>query len=159
MGKKLKVSIGSKFIDGPYGGGNLFVKNLSKYLLDNNVDVVYDLNDIDIDIILIVNPLKNSEMSTFNHLDAYYYKQYINKESIILQRINECDERKNTNNVNSQIMNANQYADYTIYVLILVLWCCVDAVDIIVSETSIQTGILRIPRYYIACTTCVPPLM
>ena len=112
----MKVSIGSKFIDGPYGGGNLFVKNLSKYLLDNNVDVVYDLNDIDIDIILIVNPLKNSEMSTFNHLDAYYYKQYINKESIILQRINECDERKNTNNVNSQIMNANQYADYTIYV-------------------------------------------
>ena len=62
----MKVSIGSKFIDGPYGGGNLFVKNLSKYLLDNNVDVVYDLNDIDIDIILIVNPLKNSEMSTFN---------------------------------------------------------------------------------------------
>ena len=61
FGKKLKVSIGSKFIDGPYGGGNLFVKNLSKYLLDNNVDVVYDLNDIDIDIILIVNPLKNSE--------------------------------------------------------------------------------------------------
>ncbi|GIR20664.1 hypothetical protein CM15mP35_09250 [bacterium] len=33
-----------------------------------------------------------------------------------MQRINECDERKNTTNVNSQIMNANQYADYTVYV-------------------------------------------
>jgi len=112
----LKVSIGSKFLDGPYGGGNLFVKNLSKYLIKNGVDVVYDLSDIDIDIILIINPLKSSEMSTFNHLDAFYYKQFINKQTIILQRINECDERKNTTNVNSQIINANQYSDYTIYV-------------------------------------------
>ena len=112
----MKVSIGSKFVDGPYGGGNLFVKNLSKYLIKNGVNVVYDLSDIDIDIILIINPLKSSEMSTFNHLDAYYYKQYVNKKSIILQRINECDERKNTTNVNSQIINANQYVDYTIYV-------------------------------------------
>ena len=112
----MKVSIGSKFVEGPYGGGNLFVKNLSKYLIKKGVNVVYDLSDIDIDIILIINPLKSSEMSTFNHLDAYYYKQFVNKESIILQRINECDERKNTTNVNSQIMNANQYADYTVYV-------------------------------------------
>ena len=112
----MKVSIGSKFVEGPYGGGNLFVKNLSKYLIKKGVDVVYDLSDIDIDIILIINPLKSSEMSTFNHLDAFYYKQFVNKESIILQRINECDERKNTTNVNSQIMNANHYADYTVYV-------------------------------------------
>ena len=112
----MKVSIGSKFVDGPFGGGNLFVKNLSKYLIKNGVNVVNDLIDVDIDIILIINPLKSSEMSTFNHLDAYYYKQYVNKNSIILQRINECDERKNTTNVNRQIMNANHYADYTIYV-------------------------------------------
>ena len=63
----MKVSIGSKFVEGPYGGGNLFVKNLSKYLIKKGVDVVYDLRDIDIDIILIINPLKSSEMSTFNH--------------------------------------------------------------------------------------------
>ena len=43
--------------------------------------------DGDIDIILIINPLKSSEMSTFNHLDAYYYKQYINKESITVDHL------------------------------------------------------------------------
>ena len=48
----MKVSIGSKFVEGPYGGGNLFVKNLSKYLIKKGVNVVYDLSDIDIDIIL-----------------------------------------------------------------------------------------------------------
>ena len=29
----MKISIGSKIVDGPWGGGNLFVKNLAKYLL------------------------------------------------------------------------------------------------------------------------------
>lgn len=112
----LKVSIGYKFFDGPYGGGNLFVKNLSDYLNSKGVKVVYDLKDGDIDIILIINPLKKSEFSTFNHLDAYFYKTYINKNSIIVHRINECDERKNTFNINDQIIDANNYSDYTVYV-------------------------------------------
>jgi len=112
----LKVSIGSKFVEGPYGGGNLFVKNLSKYLIKKGVDVVYDLSDVDIDIILIINPLKSSEMSTFNHLDAYYYKQFVNKESMILHRINECDERKLTKGLNDFYMKANEIADHTVFV-------------------------------------------
>tara|TARA_X000000368_G_scaffold133777_1_gene104998 strand:+ start:1271 stop:2368 length:1098 start_codon:yes stop_codon:yes gene_type:complete len=112
----LKVSIGSKVVEGPYGGGNLFVKNLSSYLLKKGNSVVYDLKDKDIDIILIINPLKNSESGTFNHLDALFYTKFVNKKSIIVQRINECDERKNTNNVNTQIIQANKFADYTVYV-------------------------------------------
>ena len=112
----MKVSIGSRVVDGPYGGGNLFVKNLSNYLINNGDSVVYDLSDRDIDLILIINPLKNSESATFDHLDALFYTKYINPEAIIVQRINECDERKNTSNVNKQIINANKFADYTIYV-------------------------------------------
>ena len=112
----MKVSIGSKIVEGPYGGGNLFVKNLSSYLLKKGNSVVYDLKDKDIDIILIINPLKNSESATFDHLDALFYTKFVNEESIIVQRINECDERKNTNNVNTQIIKANQFVDYTIYV-------------------------------------------
>ena len=30
----MKISIGSKIIDGPWGGGNLFVINLKNYLID-----------------------------------------------------------------------------------------------------------------------------
>ena len=112
----MKVSIGSKVVEGPYGGGNLFVKNISSYLIKKGHSVVYDLVDEDIDIILIINPLKNSESATFDHLDALFYTKFVNEESIIVQRINECDERKNTNNVNTQIIKANQFVDYTIYV-------------------------------------------
>ena len=81
----MKVSIGSKIIEGPYGGGNLFVKNLTLYLNKTGNSVVYDLEDKDIDIVLIINPLKNSESATFDHLDALYYSKFINPNAIIVQ--------------------------------------------------------------------------
>ena len=62
----MKVAIGSKYIDGPYGGGNLFIKNIKNYLIENNHYVVFELKDKDIDIILLINPLYDSEHSTFN---------------------------------------------------------------------------------------------
>ena len=43
------VALGSKFVEGPYGGGNTFIKNFSNYLIKNDHKVVYDLNDEDID--------------------------------------------------------------------------------------------------------------
>jgi len=45
----MKVSIGSKIFEGPWGGGNLFVKNLANYLKLQNVKVIHDLYDKDID--------------------------------------------------------------------------------------------------------------
>ena len=44
----MKISIGANLFEGPWGGGNLFVKNLSEHLLSNGHEVVFDLfsNDI-----------------------------------------------------------------------------------------------------------------
>jgi hypothetical protein len=39
----MKVSIGSRIINGPWGGGNLFVLNLKKFLIQNGHEVVHDL--------------------------------------------------------------------------------------------------------------------
>ena len=112
----MKISIGAKIISGPYGGGNTFILNLKKFLEDNGHIVINTLEDPDIDIILLVNPLRFSEISTFNHFDIYKYLTTMNNKAIVVQRINECDERKNTKNVNSQIIFANKFADYTVYV-------------------------------------------
>ena len=112
----MKVSIGSKIIDGPYGGGNTFVLNLKKFLEDNDHTVIDNLKEDDIDIILLINPLRFSEISTFDHFDIYKYLNEVNNKAIVVQRINECDERKNTRNVNKQIMFANKISDFTIYV-------------------------------------------
>jgi glycosyltransferase involved in cell wall biosynthesis len=113
----MKVSIGSKIVVGPWGGGNLFAINLSNYLINNGHEVVYDLTSKDIDLILLTDPRSRSESSsTFNHKDIKQYKKFINPNVVVVQRINECDERKNTKNINQFYLNASKIADHIIFV-------------------------------------------
>ncbi len=112
----MKISIGSKIKTGPWGGGNLFVINLKEYLESQNHEVVFDLNDDDIDIILLTDPRLVSESSSFDYIDVILYKKLVNPNPIIFHRINECDERKNTRKLNKFMLKANNVADYTIFV-------------------------------------------
>jgi len=112
----MKISIGSKVKRGPWGGGNLFVINLKEYLESQNHDVIFDLLDDDIDIILLTDPRLISESSSFDYKDVSLYKKLVNPDPIVFHRINECDERKNTKNLNKFMLKANTVADYTIFV-------------------------------------------
>ena len=113
----MKISIGSKVIDGPWGGGNLFVKNLTNYLEANGHTVIYDLAEKDIDLILLTDPRSRKESSsTFNHIDIAKYKKYINKSVKVVQRINECDERKGTTNINKYYLEASNAVDKVVFV-------------------------------------------
>ena len=112
----MKISIGTNIKDGPWGGGNLFAKNLKNYLLKNGHKVVHDLHDEDIDIILITEPRKASESSAFTSKDVENYLKFKKFETIVVHRINECDERKNTNYVNKYLINSNLISDATVFV-------------------------------------------
>ncbi len=70
----MKISIGSKIFDGPWGGGNLFVINLKNYLIDKGHEVIHDLSSDDIDLILMTQPLKKSESA-----ETYLYP-FVNHE-------------------------------------------------------------------------------
>ena len=112
----MKVSIGTNMKEGPWGGGNLFAINISDYLISKGHNVINHLNDNDIDIILITEPRKTSESSAFTHLDVQNYINYINSRVLVVHRINECDERKETNFVNKYLIEANKVSDYTVFV-------------------------------------------
>ena len=112
----MKISIGTNIKDGPWGGGNLFAINLRNFLLSKGHTVVTNLDDNDIDIILITEPRKTSESSAFTHIDVKNYLNLINSDALVVHRINECDERKNTNFVNRYLIEANKIADYTVFV-------------------------------------------
>jgi glycosyltransferase involved in cell wall biosynthesis len=113
----MKVSIGSRIIDGPWGGGNLFVVNLKNYLQNSGHEVIHDLCDKDIDVVLLTDPRNRKESSsTFNHEDIKRYKKFINPNVVVIQRINECDERKGTNYINKYYLNASDCADHIIFV-------------------------------------------
>lgn len=112
----MKISIGAKIFDGPWGGGNLFVKNLSRYLIDNNHKVVFNLFDDDIDIILLTDPRKASDSSNYSHKEIVNYLKHVNSKCLVVHRINECDERKNTTGLNKLFIDANNCADQTVFV-------------------------------------------
>ena len=112
----MKISINIKFITGPYGGGMQFANYLKIFLQSRNIKVVNNLDDKDIDIILHVSPFPYlSESSSYSFFDAYIYKLK-HPETIIIQRINECDERKNTNYINKELILASRYSDYIVFI-------------------------------------------
>ena len=111
----MKIAIGTNIKDGPWGG-NAFARNLSSFLIESGHEVVYSLVDKDIDIILLTEPRKISETSSFNHKDIGEYLSVINNNSIVFHRINECDQRKGTNYINEYLIKSNSVADVTIFV-------------------------------------------
>ena len=68
----MKISIGSRLVDGPWGGGNLFVRNLTRILNQNGHEVVYNLEHNDIDGILLTDP--EEDKSLFLHLITWILK-------------------------------------------------------------------------------------
>ena len=112
----MKISIGTNIVDGPWGGGNLFAINLSNYLKSKGHDVVSNLDDDDIDLILMTEPRKTSESSSFTHIDIMKYISFVKKDTLVVHRINECDERKDTNFVNQYLIEANKVAHATVFV-------------------------------------------
>lgn len=111
----MKISLGVKIKKGPWGGGNNFAINLSKYLRKRGCKVYFDLKAKNLDFIILMDPRKKSQSSSFNDLDIINYQKN-NKKTIVIHRINECDERKNTNYVNKELLNANRVADHTVFI-------------------------------------------
>ena len=96
----MKISIGTNIQDGPWGGGNLFALNLKNYLIEKGHEVTFKLEDNDIDIILLTEPRRTSPSSAFTNYDVIDYITYKNNDALVIHRINECDEHKNTNFIN-----------------------------------------------------------
>ncbi len=112
----MKIAISHKSIDGPWGGGNRFIKSLKAYLIEKGHYVYEDLMENDLDIILLVDPRRNHPNKKFLAKDILKYLIFKNPNALVIHRINECDERKNTNFMNKKIRLANYCADHTVFV-------------------------------------------
>jgi len=112
----LKIALGFKLQTGPWGGGNNFAKSLVEYLNQKGDKVVFDLVDDDIDLILLTDPRIQSNSNCFTTIEILNYIQKINHHTLLIHRVNECDERKGTKYVNQQLAIANSFMDWTIYI-------------------------------------------
>tara|TARA_Y100000589_G_scaffold305927_1_gene320266 strand:- start:6508 stop:7572 length:1065 start_codon:yes stop_codon:yes gene_type:complete len=112
----LKISINYKPRKGSWGGGNQFTKSLVKAANDEGYKVVYDLKDKDIDIILMIDPRSYNREINFGSFDIFKYLLFVNENAIVVHRINECDERKNTKHMNFLLRLANYFADHNVFI-------------------------------------------
>lgn len=113
--KKFRIAIGHKLQSGPYGGGNSFVSLLAKHLIKEGNEVYFDLEHKELDFIILTDPRVKSPNVSFaaNKILEYLKK---NPSTIVIHRINECDERKKTKLMNFRLRTANYCADHTIFV-------------------------------------------
>ena len=111
----MKISIGMRPRKGPWGGGNSFARNLAGHLSSAGHEVCFDLAPPDLDIVLLVDPRRGSQSATYDDRHVFAYLKH-NSRTVVVHRVNECDERKGTRGVNRRLRVANHCADHTVFV-------------------------------------------
>lgn len=112
----MKILINRNFVEGPWGGGNNFVKAFYDYIPSFNHTIVESLYEQP-DVIFLMDPRGDKGCISIN--DAVYYKREAakhNKKVTIIQRVNECDARKGTSNVDEMLQQCSEYVDKTVFV-------------------------------------------
>jgi glycosyltransferase involved in cell wall biosynthesis len=112
----MKIAIGMNIQEGAFGGGNQFGKLLAEHLQKNGHKVFFDLKQPDLDLILMTDPRKRLRSVAFGPIEILQYVRQINKRVILVQRINECDERKETRGLNKYLSVANKIMDHTVFI-------------------------------------------
>lgn len=108
-----RIAINMKPKDSPWGGGNQFVQQLEEFLLAEGHAVTYDLDD-DVTVILLIEP-RPFQTTRFSVQDIAEFKATHPGVSVI-HRVNECDQRKATSDVDELLLSANQVADHTVFI-------------------------------------------
>jgi hypothetical protein len=112
----LKIAVNFNTTNSPTGGGNGFVNALTGFISARGHSVISTLNESDVDLILIIDPRSNHQNLSFSVRDIIKYVRNTNPNALIVHRINECDERKNTKYMNRKLRLTNYMADSTVYV-------------------------------------------
>lgn len=112
---QVKIAIDLRPLKGPFGGGNSFLALLLEGLTSRGHEVVFSLRDDDIDVILIMDPRWRHPMRAIGIPSIITYLLRYPK-TIVIHRINECDERKGSRTMNAKLRRVNYLADITVFV-------------------------------------------
>ena len=108
----MKVLVNRRIVTGPWGGGNNFVIALCKGLEAAGHAVTHTL-DSDIECFFMVDPRPDNDCPGLMQLMQQKEKfKYVK----VIQRINECDARKNTEHMDPMLLHCSKFIDKTIFV-------------------------------------------
>ncbi|MEM6497267.1 MAG: hypothetical protein AAF709_11120 [Pseudomonadota bacterium] len=110
----MRVAFSQHWRDGPWGGGNNFVRSLISGLEASGHEVTHELSE-GVDLALIVDPRARNPLVTFT-LGELLRHLLRHPNTLVVHRINECDERKGTRSMNMRLRLANYAADHTVFI-------------------------------------------
>ena len=96
----MKIAIGQIIQHGPFGGGNSLALSFRRLFTQAGHAVVVELEDGDIDSIMITDPRSRSPNVAFSAGAAWRYLARRNPRALVVQLIQDCDERKGTRAMN-----------------------------------------------------------
>lgn len=110
----MKFYINRSVVDGPWGGGNNFVKAMYDYLPNQGFDIIEDPYTQIPDIIFLQSP-KADSVNNFSINEAIRLKIKFPNIKIAI-RVNECDARKGTKDIDKLWIECSKYVDKTFFV-------------------------------------------
>jgi len=108
----MRVLINRTPVNGPWGGGNMWVKSMYEFLPQLGFNLVDSLGE-NPDVILLAG--LSSENGGISAIDAIRYKLSNKKVQLVL-RVNENDARKSTKGVDDSIKSVSDYCDHVVFV-------------------------------------------
>ena len=108
------VSFNMRPVRGPWGGSSQFVSLMSAFLSRRGYRVCYDLRR-PVDAIILIDPREDNPSKRYG-LPAIRDYKALHPRTVVLHRINECDQRKGTDFMDRMLTDANRLADYTVFI-------------------------------------------
>lgn len=99
---------------GAWGGSSVFVHQLISALRQCGIRSVFSLRS-EVDLIFLIDPRDDLLNKAFGMKEIQQYRRQ-NPKVRIIHRINECDQRKGTRFIDEALREANEFADYTIFI-------------------------------------------
>lgn len=112
--RKLTVAISMVPASGPWGGASPFVSQLAEGIWKRGWRVTYDLRSKP-DAVVVIDPRRDHPAKRFG-LEELEGFRVANPHVPILHRINECDQRKGTNDIDELLRRTNALADHTVFI-------------------------------------------
>lgn len=108
----VKLFVNRKPVNGPWGGGNNFIHSLFTYAREFNIKIVTDPGQT-FDAILMLDPRYDESGVSINEISNFKTR---NPSCPVFYRVNECDARKGTNEIDDIILKMHPYIDEYIFV-------------------------------------------
>jgi len=112
----MKISINSRIIEGPWGGGNQAVIAIRNRMIALGHQVIDHLEDGDIDAILMIHPNYHYKSISYGIGSITYYRR-IHPNTVLIHRVNTSGDIHRGYGIESKdLIKANRGADYTVFI-------------------------------------------